>query len=75
MRISFPDHPQYQSAELDPDGLFTILNVPTGPFRIVVQTDEDGDGVFGESGEHHGEVTVNVRFDQANQAVVVLEQR
>ncbi len=75
MQISFPDHPQYPAMLLDPDGLFTIVNVPIGPFRIVVATDENGDGIFGGAGEHLGEVTIDVQFDQANQVVVVLEER
>ncbi|MFA5594150.1 MAG: S8 family serine peptidase [Trueperaceae bacterium] len=75
MQISFPDHDEYPDTFLDPDGIFTITNVPTGPFRIVVATDEDGDGAYGEQGEYYGEATVDVRFDQPNQAVVILRQR
>ena len=75
MRISFPDHPQYPAAILESDGIFTITNVPTGPFRIVVATDENGDGNYGEPGEYYGETTVDVRFNQPNQAVVILRQR
>lgn len=75
MWITFPEDPLFPTTQLDPDGLFTITHVPTGPFLIVVGTDENENGIIGEPGELYGEVTVNVQFDQRNQAVVYLEER
>jgi subtilisin family serine protease len=72
MRLVVPGYPV---ATLDADGIFTLTNAPTGPLTIVVESDEDGDGEYAEPGEYYGEVTINVQFDQTNQAVVFLDQQ
>lgn len=75
MWLFFPDFPGTPPAALDEDGLFTITHVPTGPFRIVVGTDDNENGDFQDPGELYGAVTVDVRFDQLNQAAVFLEEQ
>ena len=72
MRLVVPGYPV---ATLDADGIFTLNKAPTGPLTIVVESDEDGDGEFAEPGEYYGAVTIEVQFDQTNQAVVFVEQQ
>jgi subtilisin family serine protease len=42
------------------DGAFSLPNVPQGKVTFTVQSDDDGNGVFGESGEYSGKLTVDV---------------
>ncbi len=63
----------------DEQGAFRLPEVQPGPLTVLVSTDDDGDGVFGESGEWFGEATIEVRFgvyspDPANSLTITISQ-
>lgn len=52
--------PGYPDALLDADRKFTLIDALPGPLKIEVGSDDNGNGVLGESGEWYGEQTITV---------------
>lgn len=67
--------PGYPDSQLDPDGIFTLVDAPIGPLTVTAGSDENGNGVLGDAGEYYGQATLTVDFDQPNQVTVEVEQQ
>lgn len=67
--------PGYPDSQLDADGIFTLIDAPLGPLTITAGSDENGNGVLGDSGEYYGQVTIEVAFDQPNEVALEVERQ
>ncbi len=54
--------PGYPDALLDADRMFTLIDAPSGPLTVEVGSDDNGNGILGESGEWYGQETITVTF-------------
>jgi subtilisin family serine protease len=63
VRIRAPDYPD---SFLESDGIFTLMNAPMGLLTVTAESDDNGNGVYGEPGEYRGAATIDVRFNQPN---------
>ncbi len=64
----------YPDAELDADGIFTLVNAQPGPLTVTVGSDENGNKVLGDPGELFGEATLRVAFDRPNNVEITVER-
>lgn len=71
MRLTIPGYGVY---DLHADGIFTLQNWPVGPVTVTVESDEDGDEIYGEPGEYRGQAQLDVRFNAPLTMVVYLDQ-
>lgn len=65
----------YGTYDLHADGVFTLQNWPTGTVTVIVETDDNDNGVYGEPGEYRGQATVSVQFDAQQTLVVYLDEQ